>query len=155
MQLHLKEQRGGLCQVNQNPCLWSTIVKKTEKLHQAVISYAWIYTVVPLLNYSLWSLFTKPVEDESGLCSHVIGRRKVRDTMERKRGGDKQAFLGEKIRKHKTEERKERRQSEETGRYVDSLQKCNTSNATPFLHPPCNHFQHIKFGLTTIAELQY
>lgn len=56
------------------------------------------------------------------------------------------AFLGEKIRKCKTEE-KTVIQTEETGRYFGSLQK--------FLHHPCNHFQDIKFGLTTIAELHY
>lgn len=51
--------------------------KKTEVLLQTLISYAWIYTLVAffkaristLLNYSLWSLFTKQQKMKDGLCS--------------------------------------------------------------------------------------
>lgn len=136
--------------------------KKKKMQHQTAISYAWIYTLVPLfkarisalLNYSLWSLFTKPAEDESGLCSYVIGRRRKKGETQwsgKEEGINKAFSWRENKRNTKTAETKERQCEERRGDALTSRR-----NAPPPPHScsvPRNQFQHIKFGLTTIAEL--
>ena len=134
------------------------LLKNPESLHQALISYACTYSkniqiIEPfavITVYKASGRWKGPVFvwHEGGESRDLMGYKG-------ERGGNEQAFFS--WTGNKTLKKRERH-SEETGRHFESLYKCSSrgsTTTTPLLHHPCNHFQHIKFGLTTIAELQY
>lgn len=104
---------GTMCQLNQHPCLWSTITGKTwiatsnsylicmnlhSSPHSSKQEYQHYWTI--RYDHCLQSRQKMKVA-----CVHMwYGGGKRRDTTEQKRGGDKQAFLGKKI-KQETEKK--------------------------------------------------
>lgn len=138
----------------------SKCLKKPGVPLQTLIPYAWIYTAVPSKQeyQHYWTIRYDHGLQSSGrwkmaciLC--VIQRRRTEICSGgKKKGGDVRDLLE----KEENTNKEKREKRENWRRCVDSLLKCyssSSSSITP-LHHPCNHFQHIKFGLTTIAELQ-
>lgn len=105
----------------------NSYIKDRSHMHEFTLFLFFKARISTSLNNSLWSLFTKPAEEDSGLCSCAIRRRK--EVIRWSRKGEGMKLFLERKKKNKSQKRGKKREAIGRDREVTLTHRRNAAQA--------------------------